>query len=592
MGGIKSIMSTVDDRTQKQLEEDIRLLKGIRSRGQIPLITERPPENAPPLANVQGDVLHRFPKSYERFLFFRIKDPTLFRVALKNFKPTSSQDVKDTILQIAKVKDEAKRAEKPADRVKLKQYLIGFSRTGLYVLNIQGKTGDERFDKYCMRDNRVFLGDQGRWDKLFDKSNYNEKEGSVHDIENPDALHGVIAIATDNKEDCDEATEDVKKIFGESWAIPDDGIVDGNVRPDPIRHHEHFGYKDGISQPAVRGIEYPLPGQIQVDPGVIVMGYDGDPVPNRPEWCKDGTMMVFRKLEQSVLLFDKYTNDNGPRWKEFFPGGKEAADRLNPPLTNAEGAELFGARFVGRWKSGAPLPLAPIRDDRELGDDPKRNNNFDYTVRDVAGVSSLTPSDYYCPFTAHSRKTVPRNLDPYISRRYLESGAIVRAAIPYGPEVTDEERQAWKPPPAESNEKKRGLLFNCYASHLDSGFVRQTTGYGNNDFFPITGLTPVKHGQDPIIGGPPPTDSSGEERGASLEKKPTHVFKTGDQVDIKLQVPGDTLNRYRVNGHIEVQPLTQVDPPGADNPFFVTSRGGEYFFVPSIPTLKSWASSQ
>lgn len=44
-------------------------------------------------------------------------------------------------------------------------------------------------------------------------------------------------------------------------------------------------------------------------------------------------------------------------------------------------------------------------------------------------------------------------------------------------------------------EVKRGLLFNCYMSSLDSGFVRQTVGYADNDFFPITSLVPKKHGK-------------------------------------------------------------------------------------------------
>jgi hypothetical protein len=72
--------------------------------------------------------------------------------------------------------------------------------------------------------------------------------------------------------------------------------------------------------------------------------------------------------------------------------------------------------------------------------------------------------------------------------------------------VDDEEKKKWaeeKKKKVEDNQKfnkfqldpkDRGLLFNCYASHLDSGFVRQTTGFGNNDFFPITSLTPTNHG--------------------------------------------------------------------------------------------------
>lgn len=83
------------------------------------------------------------------------------------------------------------------------------------------------------------------------------------------------------------------------------------------------------------------------------MGYPGDPLfdnpsakGKRPAWTKDGTIMVFRKLEQAVLLFEQYIAKQGSRWREFIPGGD-----ISPPLSNAEGAELFGARFLGRWKS-------------------------------------------------------------------------------------------------------------------------------------------------------------------------------------------------------------------------------------------------
>ncbi|KDN48297.1 hypothetical protein RSAG8_02889, partial [Rhizoctonia solani AG-8 WAC10335] len=82
--------------------------------------------------------------------------------------------------------------------------------------------------------------------------------------------------------------------------------------------------------------------------------------------------------------------------------------------------------------------------------------------------------------------------------------------------------------------------------------------------------------------------SSEEERGASLDD-PTSSFTDGRQVDLKLRVPNDTFNTYTVSGHVEVRPVTQAK---VNFPFFVTSRGGEYFFVPSIPTLKSWGNSQ
>lgn len=146
-------------------------------------------------------------------------------------------------------------------------------------------------------------------------------------------------------------------------------------------------------------------------------------------------------------------------------------------------------------------------------------------------------------------------------------------------------------------------------SSLDSGFVRQTVGYADNDFFPITSLVPKKHGkslvlmyvfsdvttrirdflsgQDPIIGGPPPEGSPGVPRQAQyIGGAPT--LTSGDQVDIRL-TGGDGSN-IAVSGFTKVTVPGTEPPPGEPNPFFVTSRGGEYFFVPSVSTLKTWAN--
>lgn len=87
------------------------------------------------------------------------------------------------------------------------------------------------------------------------------------------------------------------------------------------------------------------------------MGYQGDPFyddrdgPQRPSWTKDGSIMVFRKLEQDAIGFERYLKrpENGPSWQEWLT--PEQVQDISPPLTNEEGAELFGARLIGRWKS-------------------------------------------------------------------------------------------------------------------------------------------------------------------------------------------------------------------------------------------------
>ena len=99
----------------------------------------------------------------------------------------------------------------------------------------------------------------------------------------------------------------------------------------------------------------PHRGQLQVDPGVLLMGYPGDvnydtldltAAQRRPDWTKDGSFMVFRKLEQDVPEFNAYLKLNGPNWRNFIPAVDQSQN-----LSNDEGGELWGARMLGRWKS-------------------------------------------------------------------------------------------------------------------------------------------------------------------------------------------------------------------------------------------------
>lgn len=97
---------------------------------------------------------------------------------------------------------------------------------------------------------------------------------------------------------------------------------------------------------------------MEVDSGVILMGYTGDPVFDnkklpvtfkRPAWTKGGSMMVFRKLEQDVEGFNKYLEKNQKKWSDFVPSGTTLSDK--------EGREYFGARMLGRWKSVCTFSL-------------------------------------------------------------------------------------------------------------------------------------------------------------------------------------------------------------------------------------------
>ncbi|CCM05512.1 uncharacterized protein FIBRA_07737 [Fibroporia radiculosa] len=553
------------------VQHSFQYFASLRNRSIIPLLTSSgtlPSEpNLPDPNNVQGDIIYQFPKLAEAFIFFRISDVAQFKIALASFHPTPGSQVFNNLSAIrsAKLASGVQRTQ----IIKIVQTQIAFTRAGLNLLGQREPIGDDRFDTFCMRDNKTYLGDGMPWDSVFDKPNSDPVHGTAN--EDAGAIHCVVSIAANDVQECQTEIEAFKIKFKGAINANEITVIQGKARPNDQKGHEHFGYMDGISQPAMRGIIVPNPGQIQVDPGVIITGYEGDPMlKKRPDWAKDGTFMVFRKLQQLVPEFHKYLNDNGPRWKEFVP----KVDTTKQ-LTDKEGAELWGARIVGRWPSGAPIAKAPVFDDPAMAKDPKRNNDFNYTI---PGIDF--PTDKHCPFTAHTRKTAPRDLDPFLAKKFLEGGSIIRAGIPFGDEVSpdEEKKQTTDPDPNHW----RGLLFVAYQSDLNSGFVRQTVQYANNDYFPSVSFIPDVHGQDPILGGPPHPLSD------PVKINEKHPVESGDQVDLQfLNENGDTLE---VKGFATVARRGAQPPPGIPQQFFVNSRGGEYFFVPSIKTLKALAT--
>ncbi len=56
---------------------------------------------------------------------------------------------------------------------------------------------------------------------------------------------------------------------------------------------------------------------------------------------------------------------------------------------------MLAAKLMGRWRSGAPLVLAPEKDDPVIADDPQRNNNFNY--------AKMEPQGYGVPLGSHIR---------------------------------------------------------------------------------------------------------------------------------------------------------------------------------------------
>lgn len=295
---------------------------------------------------------------------------------------------------------------------------------------------------------------------------------------------------------------------------------------------EHFGFRDGLSQPRIAGLGRRTHSPLhEVPAGEFVLGYANgreeltagpmvDPIEDRQDLLpaavrelrdlgRNGSYLVFRQLAQDVHGF----------WS-FVAGAAGGADRAVP----------LAAKMVGRWPGGASLVRTPDMDEPSLA----QANDFDYHHEDPHGLK--------CPLGAHVRRTNPRDmLEPgpgtaeslAINRRHR----LLRRGRNYGPPLSP------ALDPADVLERgddggQRGLHFLCFNASISRQFEFVQHTWANNPNF--AGL----HADtDPLIGD--------RRRGADVftcQAEPV---------------------RRRHHGL----------------PRFVTLRGGAYFFMPGKRAL-------
>ncbi|KAL3484186.1 hypothetical protein BJX62DRAFT_244160 [Aspergillus germanicus] len=392
----------------------------------------------PNLDNLQADIWPGLLKFYQIFYFFNIDEVSKFRPQLKILADTvitsasSAQAMRNEIL----VSKSARAGITTGPQVvPLAGVNIAFSKVGLEKL---GKDGlkDQAFNHGQFKSMTQGVG-----------AGQDQEKDWLDSFKN--GVDGVLLICGTK----DKVEARLKKLEEENLG----GLKVAEVlRGEDLESrpgHEHFGFKDGISQPLLRGLDdaqaqLSNKRHILTDPGTIITGK------NEPPWATDGSYMAFRKLKQFVPEFRSFVETNALRLS-YSP------------------AQL-GARLVGRWESGAPVQVFPKDDSPNEAE----KNDFDYT-KDL--------QDKNCPFAAHIRKTKPRG-DLGNSTDF----DIMRRGIPYGKEFLGGE---------EKTSEDRGLLFVCYQSSLAKGFQFITESWINEKTFPPRAAdVPVTPGIDPIMG--------------------------------------------------------------------------------------------
>jgi Dyp-type peroxidase family len=269
-----------------------------------------------------------------------------------------------------------------------------------------------------------------------------------------------------------------------------------------------LGYKDGIDQPAIEGSGVqPLPGQgPSIKAGEFILGYPGEagvplPMPQPDLLGRNGTYVGFRKYQSRVGAFNRFLRANGKTPEE---------------------QELVAAKLVGRWRSGAPLTLAPEVDDPALGADPRRNNDFNY---------AHDPHGRQIPLGAHIRRMNPR--DTELTRLTdVNIHRLVRRGATYGPPYDPNALSE------HDDEVPHGAIFLFMSAK-----AMATIEFLQQEWINDGNFIGVGEEHDPIIG---------------LQKD-----------DATFTIPKEPVRR-RIRG---IQTFNVL-------------RGGEYFFMPSISALK------
>lgn len=507
--------------------------------------------------DIQGNILAGFNKDYQTLAFLAIQDVSGAKRWLQSIHGHISSTVE--VLRFNRV-FRSLRARTKSEPVGLSATWcnIAFSRDGIAKLTSQAEADalpDEAFRNGMPQRAVALLGDPADTASPYHPDHWIiGATGKIPDI--------LLIIASDQQSMCKRLLDTLLNAPG-AKGLRLMKTEDGEVRSDEPGH-EHFGFKDGVSQPGVRGrassreddyinprlidptdprvATEAKPGQPLIMPGHFVIGYDTqDPANGSVQpaatlafpWYRNGSFVVFRRLRQNVAAF------------RFFV--KDAADTIaRTPSLSYITPELFASLLVGRWKDGTPITRAPNGPSANLARG-TAINAFAFTndmpvIKMRAGAESdaipPAPGDplaTVCPHWAHIRKVNPRDDTTNLGDEFdTLARRMLRRGIPYGKSLA---------PGAADDGEDRGLLFLAYHASIEQSFEKITSDWVNKT------QNPSPDGHDPLIGQ---TNAQGSR---------TRRIVLPSRTDVTATCP---------------VPITRD---------FVLPTGGGYFFAPSISAL-------
>jgi len=501
------------------------------------------------IREIQGHLLPGFNTNFQTFLFLEIIEVSQFKQWLAQIHPTvttletvlNSQKHRHTSQAGAQM-DTQRDCEIYNGKVLSSVWLnVAFSFQGLHRLTPLAEQFTDSAFKNGLHNRSELLGDPT--DQAAAGNCHQWVIGGPHNV--PDLM---LILGSDDQDRLTDTVNQMAATSNRGFQVMFQQHA--AILPPPLSGHEHFGFRDCISQPCIRGrlsnqpVDFITPRDPDRDliwTGEFIFGYPRqNPTDKRlpgtiadagTAWAKNGSFLVFRRLRQNVAAF-----------QAFLQSMAQDLSKKHPHFAGMTTDQL-AAKLIGRWFNGTPILHAPNLDALTSSEDSCLSNNFAYERSTLSQPHHSTEIGdrlgLICPHAAHIRKAFPRDTITIIGdEAENQTHRLLRRGIPFGDSVTASQ--------------ERGLLFLAYQTSIERQFEFITTNWINNPNFPESGA-----GHDPIVG----QNTNLQENRVRTWALPVQQ-QDGSVTKISIELPMD----------------------------WVIPTGGGYFFIPSISALRDLAS--